>query len=174
MKKIYFLLFACCIAMVSCGSDEMVRYTNHEKGYSIELPKKWDRIENYVYTDITAKQPVSESSGIFISNITVVSETLKAHISNETYYKMQFKTIASMSKEIHNFKLLENRQIMLGGEQGKALVYSFTLGQMKVKVISYAVVRGGKGYIITGTSTGDGYKKLEPVFMKSAESFRFE
>jgi len=173
-KRIKFSITPVIITMLvlpGCGKDNMVEYVNSEKGFSISFPKNWEKKEGFLGSTVIALEPIDDSDGTFRSNVAVVAEPITPGMSDGDYYKLQFKSLSQLTGHIKNFKLHSNRYANVGSEKAKQLVYSYNIGQLRVTVISRAVIREKTGYIITGTSNN--IVEFSNKYRKIAESFKF-
>lgn len=160
------------LLIVACSRDNLVEYTNIDKGFSISFPKNWEKKEGFLGSTVIAMEPVDEGDGTFRSNVSVVVETVTPGTSKGDYYKLQLKSLSQLTRQIKDFKLHSNRYVNVSGERGKELIYSYTIGQMRVTILSRAVIKDEKGFIITGTTQN--ISEFSKKYKKIADTFSFQ
>ncbi|MBN1533062.1 MAG: hypothetical protein JXA20_10405 [Spirochaetes bacterium] len=172
-RRRLFIVIATLLMVIGCSRFDMTGYEDTRKGFSINLPKKWEIKRDYMGADVAALDP--QGSGImqFRPNVTVISESMPAALRPHDYYRLQFKSIQSLTDRIRNFHLQENRFVMIGGVQGKRLIYGYSVGELRVMVISCSVIHNGTGYVITGTTTYENFNTFKDTFLRVYKSFRF-
>ncbi len=158
------------LAFTGCGG--MTEYSFPGKGFSIEFPDKWEIKKGFMGTDIMALSPEGEA-GAFRSNVVVVAEKLDPGTRADEYYRLQFKSIAALTDKITQFKLSENRTDSIDGYSGKRLVYGYNIGELRVKIVSGAVIKKGTGYVITGTAPEEKFDSFLDTYNAIVRSFRF-
>jgi hypothetical protein len=173
-RRRLFIAIATLIMIVGCGLFEMTSYEDRQKGFSINIPKKWEIKKDFMGADMAALDPEGVGATQFRPNVTVVSEKVPQGMRPHDYYRLQFKSIQSLTGHIRQFHLYENKFVMIDGQQGKRLVYGYSLGELKVMVVSCAVISNGTGYVITGTTTYDSFNTFKETFLKVYKSFRFK
>lgn len=147
------------------------RYYNDDLNISVINNEGWEIKENQEDIPVFFMSPLDGESDLFQENINMVNESAPGYTLDQ-YYDANLRGI---DLYLQGFKVLEEPiMIKIDGHDFKKMVYEHTSSGLKVKVLVYFAVKGGKGYVINCTALEDSFDEFKPQFEKLAESFKFE
>lgn len=169
LKRVLFLVPAfLCFASISLAADPASRYTNKEKGISIEFPAGWDAREDYYGTLVAALSPFEGPEDDFQENVNIVLEELPPGMTLDEYVSHSIKNLDFFltDAEIHEKGLFSG-----GGKKAWWVIYSHRMGKLNLKAMSYTFIVGNTAYIITSTSQPEKFDKYRARFDAASRSF---
>lgn len=147
------------------------KFVETDKGYSITFPDQWRWQRDFMGLDVFAPAPVKNEQVGSLANISVVSGKLDDGVSLETFFTTN---IENLKKALRDVKVVETGKVFLDGLEGRKVVYSHAMGDMKLRVVQYFAVKNGHGYIITCTSSEEEYPKYADIFESAVKSFKLD
>jgi hypothetical protein len=151
--------------------EEPGRYYNKDKGFSIKFPNGWEKREGYMGLTVIALSPQESPSDQFRENVNIVDEELPETMSLETYFQIN---LDNMPKLLTNFQAYESGRLTLGNADSRWLIYGYRMGTTSIKGLVYVLVKGNRGYAITGTATSGSFANYRSIFEETSQSFSFE
>jgi hypothetical protein len=122
-------------------------YSNIENKFQIDYPKDWDKKEGAYGTVVAFVSPQNVGDD-FPENLTVVSKATEADVHDYVA-----SAVNSAPKSYKDFKLLDDQQTTLAGEDGEMITYTFTEGELKVYTREVFTVKNGRLYDLTFTNS---------------------
>jgi hypothetical protein len=140
-------------------------YTDTKNGFSISGPEGWrtDRSGRQRTSVIFLAPKVDKN---FRPNLTVTVQNIgKATLAD--YIEASKQAAAKLP----GGKLDKQDEIMLGGQKGAYLRYSYSDGGLALRSVAFFVVVNEKAYVITGTAPAETYETYRLAFLNAARSF---
>ncbi len=148
-------------------AGSMVSYANPVKGFAIQFPTEWQRVEHYFGTAIAAIGP-APAAGATMPTANVVIETLPEGTTLDVYVAQSRRNLGA---SIQAYRELEQGSTTLDGQPAKWLVSTYQTNQRPVQALATFLVAGGKAYVITCAADPQQFKTLRPKFEAVAASF---
>lgn len=146
-------------------------FTEADKGYSITFPNRWHWQRDFMGLDVFAPAPIENEQAGSLGNISVVSGKLDNAIDLETFFNTN---VDNLKKALRDVKVLETGKAFVDGAEARKIVYSHAMGDMKLRVLQYFVLKNGTGYIITCTASEEEFPKYADSFDASVRSFKLQ
>ena len=143
-------------------------FTSEKDGFSITGPNTWDMRESLMGMTVVFLEPLANKSDTFHENVNVVVEMLPAGMDLDGYVKAN---LAGVAKALKGFKVVSSASAKIGKNTAQRMVYQHNTTGTNLKVLLYVVVSGGRGYVITCTSTPDQYPSHERIFEDICKTF---
>ena len=159
----YFMKLIISLLLISC-SQGYLQYKNSEFNYSLSYKKGWNQ---QIVQGVTAFFVEKENS-LFKTNINIVVQDLSNQpLTLEEYHKI---TLDQISNNIGLKNIKTQKDIILSDVKAKELVYTIPKSinnpnELKLKQVY--LIKNGKAYLITYTSTISNYDK----YLKSSNIF---
>ncbi len=145
------------------------QFVDKEKRFSITFPKTWNIKENVKGAAVMGFSPKENESDTFFENVNVVAS--QANLDGydaQKYFQVNYGPLA----ELEGFKELERGEITLEGKKAIWIIFTHHTSSLDAKALQYYLVRGTRGYVITGTGLSTSFDKYKPQFEQIARSFR--
>jgi hypothetical protein len=165
------------VCLLSTCSGETIRipgrYYHDELKFSIEMPDDWeiregDGVESSL---VEAVSPWEDDEDAFSEYIGVDVEELPGKIElDELFDSMR----EEQAREFSYFKELDRGDITIDRQDAKYLFFEFEIPEGRNRAISYTLVKGGKGFLISCVAEASKYDRYADAFETAAVSFRFE
>lgn len=152
-------------------SHQSPLFTESDKKYAITFPNQWHWQRDFMGLDVFAPAPAKDEQAGSLGNISVVSGKLDGDVNLETFFNTN---IENLKKALRDVKVVETGKVFLDGTEGRKVVYSHAMGDMKLRVMQFFVVKNGQGYIITCTASEDEFPKYADSFESAVRSFKFQ
>lgn len=152
-------------------ANDPSRYYSAWNGFSIKFPEGWEQQEGQMGAAVIALSPQSSPRDLFRENVNVVIARLPRKMTSQEYLDHE---LSQMKLVLSDYKLSRTGDARLDGRDGKYIVFYHKMGRLRFKVLTYAVTKGKKAYIITCTSNTKTFNKYKPEFEEIADSFKFE
>ncbi len=166
MKIKKYLSLILCIIISGCIFSNYKTYSNKEKKFSIDFPKKWSISVNDQSDSPVVVAAIKNDS--FGTNVNVAYTKLPGLISfNDIVYDNY-----EMLKKTLNFKELSSDYVNIHSLTGYKLIFLYTINKKTFKAMSYSIMNGTNFYTITCTSTPEGYDLNEKNFNYIIKHFR--
>ena len=164
LKKMIALLmaFVLCTALTACASETedgvtvptgMQAILSEAEDYYLIVPADW-------LTDTTVGLTSAYAEDLARSSVTVCANELTYEISTiEDYWASYAEQFAAT---FTNFTMLDDvpGDVTIGGEAGKKYRYTATVGDVDYQWMQVLFIHNGTLYMLTYTSTPDGYEDL--------------
>lgn len=170
------LLLAVGLGLVTCSHEAAIdpdRYYDKANGFSIKYPEAWSVCEGHAEDDpvVEGLSPWEDDYDEFAEHMTVDVELIEAGTSLDSYSE---ETIEAQMAEIPGFEVTERGRATLDGEDAVWIVFDFESEGGMVTVLGYSLVKGERGYLISGVAQSSKFSSYRNRFEQIAESFRFE
>ncbi len=166
-----FLAIALVFLLNGCSSKDPDRYYSAKDDFSIKLPDKWETKEGYMGTSVMSLSSLEGAGDQFRENVNVVVEKLPKEMTLDEYMS---GNLSNLPRFITDFRESGRGGTTLGDIDAKWLTYTGRMGTSNLAFKQYFMVRGDRGYVITGTATEETYPRFKNTFEQTAESFQFE
>lgn len=145
------------------------QFTDKEKGFSITFPKFWQINENVKGAAVMGFSPKENEADTFLENVNVVASQANLEgYDAQKYFQVNYAPLA----ELEGFKEVERGETTLEGKKAIWVIFTHQTGNLDAKAIQYYLVRGSRGYVITGTGLSTTFEKYKPQFDQVARSFK--
>ena len=180
MKKTQFKLSLIAIGIIvifalnSCANSPISGYTkfkNETIGFSIDMPEGWNILENYMGVTVASISPSDGPDDNYRENVNVFIELIRDTLSLEQYYQTNITRINQLSVD---YKEIGNDDTKINDLKVKWLLYSYSMGEQEIKVLSYILIKGKFGLSINCSAVSDKFPGYQKDFEKIGHSFRFE
>lgn len=145
------------------------QFVDKEKGFSITFPKIWNIKENVKGAAVMGFSPKESESDTFLENVNVVAS--QANLDGydaQKYFQVNYGPLA----ELEGFKEVERGETTIEGKKAIWIIFTHHTSSLDAKAVQYYLVRGARGYVITGTGLSTSFDKYKPQFEQIARSFR--
>lgn len=172
-KKQISILFVIILVFWGLGLNGYAqeKYYSKEKGFSIKLPKDWEKRENFMGLIIIALSPQEGNSDQFRENVNVAVDEFADVMPLEKYFQT---SLDSMQKLLTQFQEHENGQVIIDNKKAKWITYSHRVGVLRLKVLAYLLISGNRGYVITCSATPEQFSKYNGRFKEIAQSLKLD
>ena len=79
-----------------------------------------------------------------------------------------------MRKILTDYSEIEKGDITIAGETAKWIIYSARMGTINLRNKVYFIIHDKRAYVITCSSTPNGFSQSRNIFENIAQSFEFE
>lgn len=159
MKNILPLILLTALIFFSCSKTK--------SGDILTFPKDWQVQHDYMGCLIMGLSPLENEYDQFRENGNAVMEKLPGSMTYDEYTNANLET---MKRVMTNFVVIETSDDEVNGFECKKIVYTHTMGQLDIKVLSYFLVDGKEGYVLTFSASPEQYEKYLPEFKRIAGS----
>lgn len=143
------------------------KYTNAEKGYSIEYPADWKK-NDVPQLDLVLLAPNEKDSRTHAS-MNIVSEKVGPEISLERFYTESANNLSSALKDV---KVGKSGTASLNGTPSKWIQYTHVMQGVSFEVLQYFVVADETIYLLTFSSSDEDFEKYRSDFVHMANTFK--
>lgn len=143
------------------------KYTNPEKGYSIEYPTNWKK-SDVPQLDFVLFAPTGKNDKTHAS-INVVSEKVGSDINLELFFNESTKNLTSALKDV---KIEKTGTAFLNGTPAKWVQYTHNIQGITFKVLQYFIVSGESIYLLTYSASEEDFNKFRPDSEQIANTFK--
>jgi len=147
------------------------RYFDTEHKFSIELPRGWERREDFSGSVVSALRPADNETKEFRENVGVLVEEVPPTTGLKDY---MVATVENAGRVLSGFRVLDAGDITLAGGSGAWLAYSHNVEGMSLDVLLYATLSGGRACVIVCSAKSDRMSRFRRLFERVASSFRLE
>jgi hypothetical protein len=160
-------LFAALLAAgLSCGKKDPGVYSGKDGSFAVKFPAGWELRENESGVTVIASDTSSQS--LFRPNAIVATETVPDSQGLRAYFGVNMDSIRSV---LNGFTVIAESEARAGGAKAIRSEYAYTLGPVKVHVMSMYVIKGGRAFVLNCSGMDDDYEVLKPVFEGIISSF---
>jgi hypothetical protein len=172
-KNIYRLLLGAMLAACLFGCDVYwSRYSNKEYGFSILLPRFWQRQEGVQNTVVMSLSPVEGQGDKFRENINVMSGELGKEAPLDIVFEFNKQQIM---QSLPGFKYdVSEGEIFAGREKGKWLMFNNKAEGVTLSIITAVWEKGKRVYVVTGICDTRELSKYDPTFRRALRSLRLK
>lgn len=169
------MIVACCLLSTCSGETVRIpgRYYHDGMQFSIEFPKEWEIREGdgMELSLVEAVSPWENDEDAFSEYIGVDVEELSEKVKlGELFESMR----ENQALEFSTFKELDKGDIKIERQDAKYLLFEFDMSEGRIRVMSYTLVKGKRGYLISCVAEASKYDRYKEAFEAAAASFRFE
>lgn len=171
------LLLTCCTLTIhakeaseSQPTAKFERYSNVEKGYSLEYPADWKK-NDVPQLDLVLFAPPKKPGERIHASMNIVSERVGTEIRLDQFYNESLNNLSTALKDV---TIEKNGTSDLGGVPTKWMLYTHTMQGVKFRVLQYFIVANGAMYLITFSTAADEFDAYRPEFDKIIQSFKLQ
>lgn len=155
------------ISSLAFGQQKYQTYTSKDPAFSISKPVGWKTEEDMSeLIPVVFISPKEGESDNFTENINVVMENAEGY-ELHGYYQAN---IQMMQNSLEGFKVLT--EVVGSNYYGITYVHGFRGVNLKVMAFIYHD-NASRGFVVTGTSTEENFRKYQPIFDKVCKSLKF-
>ncbi len=146
-------------------------YTDSDNAFSITYPNDWVKGDATIadISSVLVVSPMESADDQFLENVSVTAEPLLEEMNIDDYLDL---ALAGATKDLPGFSELDRKDETLDGGSAKRVVYSYTSGAQKVKVIFYVRLQGFRGYVIIATTSESQFDAKAEQLEAVARSFK--
>ena len=130
-------------------------YTDSTFFYSVDYPESW-RVRHVSKVTVIASPRESEEDR-FSENVEIVAEDLSRQPENITLLDYYRKAVASGTRLLQDFKVLEEAQTVWADRDAVANLYTMTDKGERFKRKTYTFMAGKTAYVLTYTAMAADY-----------------
>jgi len=150
--------------------NRYTRYFNKEKGFSINIPKDWERLENYMGTSIIARVSSKNiNEDIVDMSISVsVTENIPRSVELEYFCKTCLDDWLDKNQNYNKNDVIINKY--------NSILASFVskVGNNVYLYEAYFLLNGNRGYVIVCNILKEKFEQYEEINKEIVNSFQFE
>ena len=150
--------------------NRYTRYFNKGKGFSINIPKDWERLENYMGTSIIARVPSKNvDENIVDMSISVsIAENIPRSIDLEYFCKTYLDDWLNENQNYNKNEVIINKY--------NSILTSFVskVGGNVYLYEAYFLLNGDRGYVIVCNILKEKYEQYKEINKEIVNSFQFE
>jgi hypothetical protein len=152
---------------------ELVPYTDAQWNFTIQIPKGWTvgkgTNNNRQFTLFLSPNPERDQTGniVFNENINIAKE--RTNSSFDAYVTLSKQALA---KYLQDYRLIEERNVTLGGEAGKVIGGTFTQNGLQLRSLQLFVQTGSLTYVVTASNLASKWDSDKDPIDASLMSFR--
>jgi len=137
------------------------------RGFSVEVPQGWLKGEGDKF--VRLQSPSSDPDQYAIT-VNILAEPIPEYVrTNEEYIEMGMELMRASFEDFH---LLGSAPDRISDTPAIASLFSHKDKGQDLKVLSYAFLAGGRGYIISCRSSADDFPRYRELFAGVAKSVR--
>ncbi len=172
MRNKIFKLSIVIVAVVFLAGCDLAwqRYSNRAYGFSILLPRGWERMEGFRGTVITIRAPRKNLQGKFQANINVVAGELEKDLDLSTYFELNRDQTLKLVPNIEG--RVSEGEIYASRLEGKWFSFISIAGGVNIKIISAVWKKGKRVYVVSCSCDALKYPQYEQTFSKVMRSLR--
>jgi hypothetical protein len=156
-------------SVVSGSGQQSTEFVARDKGYIITFPPDWQWQRNFMGLDVFAPAPAKSEEVGSLANISVVSGRLDGHATLDSFFNTN---LDNLKKALHDVEIVSNEKVVLNGVEGRKVVYSHSMGEIKLRVAQYFILHKGHGFIITCTAAENDFPEYSNAFETSVRTFK--
>jgi len=145
------------------------RFADARGRFSIVPPAGWQIKQDPGGSGAAFLEPPQGPADDFRENINIVVAKLPADMGLEAYAKVNDDNLTKCATD---YQELESATVVINGQDARRTVFRHKVGALDLQVLSYLLVKGGRGYGLACTAKTDAYKDHEPIFERTCRSFR--
>lgn len=150
-----------------------VKYYNKKYGFSIFLPRFWEREEGYKNTVVIARVPPADKDDKFRENVNVIAAEFTEDTPVDTFFEINKDTTMKL---LPGVKLdFSEGEIFAGRLRGRYFLFTNKANDGLVLKIKSAVwIKNKRAYIVTCIGDFEDYSYYESYFNKIMRSLRIK
>ncbi len=170
MKKLTTLITLLFFTVTTFSQKKMETF--EKNGFSINYPVKWTKNDSgQMGTQVIFFSEI-EPNDTFRENVNVLIQDLKGqNFTLETYKRTTMQQIKTM---VSDHVIEKNETMKAKGEEYHVLIWSGTVSGNKLKFKQHSYVKDEKAYVVTYTSTPEGYAKHFAIADSMIKSFKIQ
>jgi hypothetical protein len=170
-KTLRIFTFFLCLFLSGCYLVES-RYVNREYGFSLILPRIWQKQEGLPGTILVARSPLTGAEDKFQENITVSVGDLTEEVPLDVIYELNKEEIMRVIPGVKE-EILE-ADIYAGRIKGKSLAFINRNGESAIRTLIALWVKEKRVYVLVCSAELKDYTKYADYFRKATRSFSIQ
>lgn len=173
-KRIISIFMLLIMAFTLSGCDNIMwgRYSYPTRGFSVLLPRFWNREIGFQNTALVARSPLSGNEDKFQENVTIVTGDLPEEVDLDELFEMNKAEILKALPGA-KYNVIE-QEIFAGRHEGRVLAFDNKVKDYSLRITSAIWVRNKRIYVITCTGELKNLEKYESAFKRVMESIRLK
>ncbi len=161
------------LVVVSCGCELVwERYQNREYGFSLLLPRPWNKEEGFQgIVAIIAYAPV-KSNAKFRANINVVARELPEETPLDILFEMNKQEILQKLPGIKED--VSEGEVFAAKDKGKWLTFTTKVQDLTLKNTVVTWIKNRRAYVLNYIAEKNDFPLYEPFFKKAVQTFRIK
>jgi hypothetical protein len=147
---------------------ELEKYTNHDKGYSLDYPADWKK-SDVPQLDLVLFAPTKGKDENPHASMNIVSEKVGKGINLEQFYS---ESAANLSGALKEVSVEKSGLTLLNGTPSKWMLYTHTMQGIKFRVLQYFIVAQETIFLITFSASAEDFDRYQSDFKAIANSFK--
>ena len=152
------------------GVPNAQRHVNTEYGFSIDLPRHWEKREGLDGSVIAAVTPLEGADDAWQENVNVTVGPMPEDVTLDKYLRLN---MGLMQQFLPNFEQRGYGDITIGRRKGQWVDYTYDIETYRLQTLMYLVEKDGMVYIITFTGEAKSFPAYVKTFRRIVKSFRF-
>jgi hypothetical protein len=116
-------------------------------------------------------EPLQGPDDNFRENINIVVIQFAQNVGLAAYAKANDQNMAKLASD---YQQVESSAVKLNGQDARRTVFKHKVGSFDLQVLSYLLVKGGRGYVLACTAKADAYQEHEAIFEQACRTFHAE
>ncbi len=155
-------------------TPETLTYTNSEYGFSVEYPKDWDVLEDFMESVVFLAGP-QVLEGAFMVNINLATEQLPKDMTHNDFAKM---VELNTKRQVTDYNKVDEYSTEIGGQPAIVFTctctFEFEEKEYVLKDVCAVFIKDNIGYIITYDVPAESHDDYLDCFDLMINSFKFE
>jgi hypothetical protein len=147
---------------------QLEKYTNSEKGYSIEYPSDWKK-NDVPQLDLVLFAPTQKNDDKPHASMNIVSEKVGPGINLEQFYSESANNLTSALKDV---QVEKTGSIQLNGTTSKWMLYTHVMQGVKFRVLQYFIVAEETIFLMTFSASDEDFNQYRQDFENIASTFK--
>jgi hypothetical protein len=154
-----------------CGcAGEWQKYNNNEYGFSILLPRSWEKKEGALKSVIMALAPMQKKGVVKARpNMNVFVTELPEEVKLDIVFELNKEELAKSGTAMDKFT---EGEIYAGSLAGRWLSFEGRMQDFRLKIISAVWVKDRRIYTVTCSSPTEEFNQYASIFNKIMRSLR--
>lgn len=169
------LALALIIILCLCGNGcylMWARYANREYGFSILLPRMWQREEGFQNTVVISRAPLSGPKDKTQASINIVVVELPQETALDIFFEVNKEEALRVLPGIKE-NLLEG-EIWAGREKGRILAFNTKIGGFNLRTMVAMWMKEKRVYIVTCSGEVKEFEQYNLLFKTMLHSLRID
>ena len=170
-NKIIILVSMIVVLAGLTGCDKLFweKYTNREYGFSILLPRWWQREGANQHWVVVAKSPIKGKDDVFQENINIVVTDLPEAVPLDTFFELNKAETLRILPGVETG--IQEGEISSGGRRGRWLSFETQRPEgIRLRIISAVWMKNNRVFIVTGSCWAEEQKTYEPMYRRMLRS----
>lgn len=146
---------------------KLEKYSNSEKGYSIEYPSTWKKTD-VPQLDIALFAPSIGEANSPRASLNIVSDNVGVIVPLNTFYNESVNNLKESLKEV---KIENSGTATINGVESKWVIYTHVMQNVKFRVLQYFIASDKSVYLITFGAVDQDFDHYKAEFEEIVKTF---